>query len=72
MSLIKPFAIKGQDNINVEENQQSGIRLNSSITASDMDTTADLSAEIDWDKSFVVKNSRRLDMTNETILQQAM
>lgn len=71
MSLIELFAIKG-DPINVDENQPTGAILNSSITASDMDTTADLSAEIDWDASYVMKNSRRLDMTNETILQQVL
>ncbi|XP_018562325.1 cadherin-related tumor suppressor [Anoplophora glabripennis] len=58
------------DPINVDENQQPGTALNSSITASDMDTTAELSAEIDWDASYVMKNSRRLDMDNETISQQ--
>ncbi|XP_023311537.1 protocadherin gamma-A5-like [Anoplophora glabripennis] len=56
--------------INVDENQKSGTVLNSSITASDMDATAKLSAEIDWDMSYAMKNSRRLDMNNEAISQQ--
>lgn len=56
--------------IDVDENQNVSAVLNSTITASDMDTTANLTADIDWDRSYVMKNSRRLDMTNVTIRQQ--
>ncbi|KAJ8921830.1 hypothetical protein NQ315_008462 [Exocentrus adspersus] len=58
------------DPINVDENQNSATKLDSTITASDMDTTANLSATIDWSRSYAMKNSRRLDMTNDTISQQ--
>ncbi|XP_018580313.1 cadherin-23 isoform X1 [Anoplophora glabripennis] len=58
------------ERITVDENQQPGTALNSSITASDIDTTAELSAEIDWDASYVMKNSRRLDMDEIIISQQ--
>lgn len=55
-----------KDIINVEENQKIGTKLNSSIKASDLDTTANLTVEIDWNQSYAVKNSRRI--TNETDL----
>lgn len=58
------FDIFQTDLIEVEENQITGIRLNSSIKASDPDTTAKLTAEIDWEKSYATKNSRKI--TNET------
>ncbi|KAJ8969552.1 hypothetical protein NQ314_001704 [Rhamnusium bicolor] len=58
------------DPISVEENQNSTVKLNATITASDMDTTALLSAEINWDKSYAMKNSRKLDMTDPAISQQ--
>ncbi|KAJ8974156.1 hypothetical protein NQ317_003206 [Molorchus minor] len=58
------------DPINVDENQNATTKLNCTITASDVDTTADLTAEIDWDRSYAMKNSRRLDMDNDTIRQQ--
>lgn len=46
--------------INVDENQKTGAQLNSSIKASDPDTTANLTVEIDWASSYATKNSRRV------------
>ncbi|KAG5882080.1 hypothetical protein JTB14_034864 [Gonioctena quinquepunctata] len=56
--------------ISVEENQLEGTVLNATITASDIDTTGNLTVEINWSESYAMKNSRRVDTTNETIRQQ--
>nr|QZZ63295.1 cadherin [Leptinotarsa decemlineata] len=66
----KAPTISSGDPISVEENQDKGIVLKSNITASDVDTTANLTVEINWQESYALKNSRRLDMTNDTIRNQ--
>ncbi|XP_066248593.1 protocadherin Fat 4-like isoform X2 [Euwallacea similis] len=54
-----------KDVISVEENQVIGIPLNATITASDVDTTRDLTAEINWNSSYAMKNSQKLINTTE-------
>ncbi|XP_076275390.1 cadherin-AgCad1-like [Rhynchophorus ferrugineus] len=53
--------------IEVEENQVIGTVLNATITASDVDTTRKLQATIDWDKSYVMKNSQKQTNDDPTI-----
>ncbi|CAH1127200.1 unnamed protein product [Ceutorhynchus assimilis] len=55
--------------IRVDENQVIDIKLNATITASDVDTTRDLVAEINWDKSYAMKNSIKLDLTKPPLKQ---
>ncbi|KAL1505533.1 hypothetical protein ABEB36_005077 [Hypothenemus hampei] len=57
------------DIIQVEENQIIGIKLNASIIASDVDTTRNLTAEINWDKSYARKNSQPLNLSNSNNLR---
>ncbi|KAH1027692.1 hypothetical protein HUJ05_001152 [Dendroctonus ponderosae] len=58
---------KVSDVIRVDENQKIGDRLNVTITASDVDTTRNLTAEIDWENSFAMKNSQKLTSTAENL-----
>ncbi|CAH1176404.1 unnamed protein product [Phaedon cochleariae] len=56
--------------ISVEENKEVEFNLDSTIAASDIDTNASLTVKIDWDGSYATKNSRRLNMTDETIARE--
>ncbi|XP_066150365.1 protocadherin Fat 4-like [Euwallacea fornicatus] len=58
---------KVENVISVEENQVIGVALTETITASDVDTTRDLIAEINWNSSYAMKNSQRLVNTDENL-----
>ncbi|CAG9862717.1 unnamed protein product [Phyllotreta striolata] len=60
----KPIIEPVEDSISVEENQVDGIFLNATITASDPDTTGNLTASIDWSHTRAVKNSLQLNLTD--------
>ncbi|XP_060523667.1 protocadherin Fat 4-like [Cylas formicarius] len=66
----KKPTIEVNDLIRVEENQKIGTILNTSIVASDVDTTRNLSAEINWDASYAMKNSQPLNNSDPDIIQQ--
>lgn len=53
--------------IEVNEKRIIGTKLNTSITASDVDTTNNLTAVIDWDNSYVTKNSIKKDGSDPDI-----
>ncbi|XP_072385044.1 cadherin-AgCad1-like [Diabrotica undecimpunctata] len=52
------------DRIQIEENQKNGVVLDVTITASDVDTTADLTSTINWDKSKVTKTNSPVEKTD--------
>ncbi|XP_057662617.1 protocadherin Fat 4-like [Diorhabda carinulata] len=56
--------------LSVEENQKNGVALNVTITASDVDTTANLKSYINWDETKVTKTNSYIDITDE--IREAM
>ncbi|KAI2473957.1 cadherin-23 [Diabrotica virgifera virgifera] len=63
----KAPVINQVDHIQIEENQQNGVVLNVTITATDVDTTANLTATINWEDSKVTKTNGAVVKTDAVI-----